>query len=142
MKRVDLFGGCVALIAFFLGCSEAGAPQAEAKAKDMGFEQQMLAVLPVLDQGTVLKVCNMNARPGDQGSLQFSIEAAQADPNDPGKLIPMEQRSLEQQLAEILPLVDEHHALNIRTVTDGSNGQAHLVFTIQPNAERMKGKDS
>lgn len=129
-------------MALFMGCSEASAPQAEAKAEDMGFEQQMLAVLPALDQGTVLKVCNMNTRPGDHGSLQFSIEAAKADPKNPGKLIPMDQLSIQQQLAEILPLVDEHHALNIRSVTDEASGQAHLVFTIQPNADGSNGKNS
>ncbi|MBZ0206936.1 MAG: hypothetical protein K8H89_11470 [Flavobacteriales bacterium] len=74
--------------------------------------------------------------------MDFSIEAAKADPKNPGKLIPIDPLSVQQQLARILPAVDENHALNIRSVTDGSSGQAHLVFTIQPNAEGLNGKDS
>ncbi len=142
MKKVNIIGGSVALMALLLGCTEASAPQAVTKAKGMNFEQQMLAVLPTLDQGTVLKVCNTNTRPGDQGSLNFSVQAAKADPKNPGKLIPMDQLSLQQQLAEILPLVDENHALNIRSVMDEASGQAHLVFTVQPNAVGSNGKDS
>jgi len=142
MEKMKLVGGCVALMALLLGCSEASAPQAVAKAEGMSFEQQMMAVLPILDQDIVLKVCNTNTRPGDRGSLDFSIEAAKADPKNPGKLIPIDPLSVQQQLAKILPVVDENHALNIRSVKDEASGQAHLVFTIQLNAVGLNGKDS
>ncbi len=130
--RTTLLGG-IALVLLSLACSKASEPQA--KANELNAEEQMLAVFPKMDPGTVLKVCNTNGQPGDQGSLQFSILAAKPDPNNPGKTIPTDQPSLEQQLATILPFVDEHHALNIRSVTDKESGQPRLVFTVHPTKE-------
>lgn len=99
----------------------------------------MLAIFPKMDQGTVLKVCNTNGQPGEPVSLQFSILAEKPDPNNPGKTIPTEQPSLEQQLATILPFVDGQHALNIRSITDQESGEAHLVFTVQAIKEGVNG---
>lgn len=137
MKNRTILLSGVAITMLSFACSKASEPQA--KAKELSFEEQMLAVFPKMDQGTVLKVCNTNGQPGDQGSLQFSILAAKPDPNNPGKTIPTGQPSLEQQLATILPFVDEHHALNIRSVTDKENGQARLVFTVQASKDGVNG---
>lgn len=131
-----LLGG-VALIMLSLGCSKASEPQT--KANNLSLEEQMLAIFPKMEQGTVLKVCNTIGQPGDRGSLQFSIMAAKPDPNDAGRTIPTGPLSVEQQLAAILPFVDEHHALNIRSVTDKTSGQAHLVFTVEASKEEVNG---
>ncbi|HRO39930.1 MAG TPA: hypothetical protein PLY76_10135 [Flavobacteriales bacterium] len=130
MKNRTLPLSGVALTMLLLGCSRASEPQT--KANDFGFEQQMLAIFPKMEPGTVLKVCNTNGQPGDQGSLQFSIEATKPDPENPGKTIPTEPLSVEQQLAAILPFVDEHHSVNIRSITDKESGLPRMVFTIHP----------
>ncbi|MBS1568465.1 MAG: hypothetical protein JST45_03390 [Bacteroidetes bacterium] len=135
-NRTILFSG-VAFTLLSLGCSKASPPPADAN--KLSQEEQMLAVFPKMDPGTVLKVCNTSGQPGDRGSLQFSIMAAKPDPNNPGRTIPTDQPSLEQQLAAILPFVDGQHALNIRSVTDKASGQVHLVFTVEASKQEVNG---
>lgn len=125
-----LFGGIVLLL---LGCSQTHEPVAEAT--DQSFENQLLAVLPHLGQGTVLQVCNTNDRQGENGVLEFSIASERPDPANPGKLMPVDPLTAAAQLAAILPLIDEQHSFTIKSVADDAGGEARLVFTIQPVKE-------
>ncbi len=135
-NQAILFTG-VAFTTLSLACSKATPPKVNAN--KLSPEEQMLAIFPKMTSSTVLKVCNTSGQTGDNGSLQFSIEAAKPDPDHPGKTLPIEPLSMEQQLATILPFVDEYHALNIRSVMDKESGQTHLVFTVQANKDGENG---
>ncbi|MCC6840715.1 MAG: hypothetical protein IT230_11200 [Flavobacteriales bacterium] len=133
MRTPILLCGGIALL--LLGCSRTQEPVAEAT--DQRFENQLLAVLPHLGQGTVLKVCNTNDQPGDKGVLEFSIVPEKPDPANPGKLLPVDPLTTAEQLAAILPLVDQRHSFNIRSVAGRNGGQPQLVFTIEPVEEGL-----
>ncbi len=128
INRTVILGTTALGILLALGCSATAEKQASTR--DLNFEEQLTAALPLADQGFVLKVCNTNQEPGDHGSLSMSILSGKSDPDHPGKTIAAGPISPEKQLASILTLVDQDHSLNIRQVTDSMTGQPLFEFTI------------
>lgn len=130
--KLSLFAGS-ALLMLAMGCAKPS--ERQSNTDKLGMDEQLLAVLPVLDRNTVLKVCDAK---DDHGNLSFSFVAEKPDPNDPGKTIAADQLSLEKQVAMILPLVDADHAFIVRSTTDEASGHKQLVFTIQRNGNGLK----
>lgn len=115
-----------------LGCSGTPGPQAEAPG--FGMDEQLLAALPLLNQGAVLKAC------ADEKSevLSFSFLAEKPDPANHNKTLPADPMPTEEQLTAILRLVDERHTLKVRSERE-ADGRSHLVFTIHRDGNALKG---
>lgn len=124
MNNPTFIAGGIAWALLALGCSEPAEKQASTK--DLNFEEQLMAVLPLADQAHVLKICNT----GKGEALSMSILSEKPDPGNPGQTVPTDPIPVEKQLSGILTLVDKDHSLNIRQVTDPKNGQRQLEFTI------------
>lgn len=115
----------IALMAMALGCSRAPEPKAQSHALDM--DEQLMAALPLVDEGMVMKVCS-NA--GSE-SLSFSFVAEKPDPANPGQTLAVDPIPTEKQLAAILQVVDEHHMVKVHQEMDEASGEMHLVFSIE-----------
>ncbi len=128
MKTRIVTAAGIALMMLALGCTTANEKQASDK--DLNFEAQLTAALPLADQGFVLKICNTNEEAGDHGSLSMSILSEKPDPDHLGKTISTDPITLEKQLAAILNLMDQDHSLNIRQEPGEEGSPAQLIFTV------------
>lgn len=115
----------IALMVMALGCSRTPEPKAEAQ--QFGLDEQLLAVLPLMDEGAVMKVCADDKAE----SLSFSFLAATPDPANPGQTMAADPMPMEQQLATILQVVDEHHMVKLHQETDEASGEPHVVFSVE-----------
>ncbi len=123
-KHISQFSG-LALMVLILGCGRA--PEPQAKAHEFGLDEQLMAVLPLVDEGAVLKVCADDKA----GNLRFSFLAATPDPANPGQTVAADPIPMEKQLTAILQVVDEHHMVKIHRETDEASGEMHLIFSIE-----------
>lgn len=123
-KHLFQFSG-IALIVLAVGCSRAPEPKAQSYALDM--DEQLMAALPLVDEGMVMKVCS---NVGSE-SLSFSFVAEKPDPANPGQTMAVDPIPTEKQLAAILRVVDEHHMVKVHQETDEASGEMHLVFSIE-----------
>ncbi len=115
----------IALMVLALGCSRAPEPKAETQ--PIGLDEQLLAVLPFVEEGTVMKVCSDDKAE----SLSFSFLAEKADPDNPGRTMAADPMPIEKQLATILQVVDEHHMVKVHQETDEASGEPHVVFSVE-----------
>lgn len=123
-KHLFQLSGMV-LMMLAVSCSRAPEPKAQSHALDM--DEQLMAALPLVDEGMVMQVCS---NVGSE-SLSFSFVAEKPDPANPGQTLAVDPIPTEKQLAAILQVVDEHHMVKVHQETDEASGEPHVVFSVE-----------
>lgn len=128
MRYVNYLSASVAIAVVLASCSRV---EEKTTVRTTNFEEQLMAILPVLQENNTLKVMQYSA-PDTNGepNLCFSFTTRRNDESDPvtqGAEVP----SIENQLARVLPVLGDKYAMKVQY----SGPSNDLFFCLMPRQD-------